>query len=85
VICLPKTTLATSKKHGNGVTQDDGQPLNWYLKSADDGDVDARYQICFSTKPGTAQWKDYGEALGWHRTGGDQGDMYGEGNLGVSY
>ena len=58
---------------GQGVTQDYGEAMKWYLKAADQGNADAQFLLGVIYFNGQGVTKDTAEALKWLRKSAAQG------------
>jgi TPR repeat protein len=59
--------------------------FNEWKPLAEQGDVDAQYNIGWLYRNGKGVLKDYKEAVKWYRKAAEQGDAFAQGNLGVMY
>ena len=50
---------------GQGVAQDYGEAMTWYLKAAEQGDADAQYNIGFMYNEAQGVSRDYVQACMW--------------------
>jgi len=62
-----------------------GEQLRKYLVKAQEGDVDAQYNLGIMYYHGEGAAKDYGEALKWFHLAADQNDADAQCNLGFMY
>jgi TPR repeat protein len=70
---------------GVGVAQDDAQAREWYLKSAEQGDVKAEFNLAHIYEDGVSAPADPAQALAWYRKAADQGYAKAQHNLGLMY
>ena len=69
----------------NGKQKDYSEAVKWYRKAAEQGYMDAQYNlgVCYEKGQGVPQ--DYFEAVKWYRKAAEQGDMDAQYNLGYCY
>ena len=72
-------------RQGLGVPQDDKEAVNWYRKSAEQGDADAQHNLGVMYKKGLGVPQDYKEAVNWYRKSAEQGDAWAQDALGLMY
>ena len=60
--------------NGQGVAQDYGEAVKWFRKAAEQGNVDAQFNLglCYEYSKGVA--KDIDEAAKWYRKAAEQGN-----------
>ena len=71
--------------NGAGISQDYGQALIWFRKSAAQGNSGSQTFLGSMYYSGQGVSQDYGQALGWFRKAVDQGNSSGEYSLGILY
>jgi TPR repeat protein len=70
---------------GKGVLQDAKEAVKWYRLSADQGYVNAQFNLGLIYANGRGVLKDDKEAVKWYRLAADQGHASAQYNLGVNY
>ena len=60
---------------GKGVQQDYKEAAKWYRLAAEQGDVDAQYNLALVYDQGKGVQQDYKEAVKWFRLAAEQGDV----------
>jgi TPR repeat protein len=60
--------------NGEGVKQDKGEAVKWYLKAAQQNDVSAQYNLALAFDEGDGVAADLLSAYFWYRLAADQGD-----------
>ena len=63
----------------------DPDPITELRRQAEQGDVEAQFQLGFRYATGRGIPQDDAEAVRWYRLAAEQGDAYAQYNLGVSY
>ena len=71
--------------YGIGTLQDYEQAVNWYRKSADQGFVDAQFNLGNMYLRGGGIEQDYTLAYSWFIKAAEQGDAASQYNLGLMY
>ena len=71
--------------NGDGVEQDYGQAMQWYLKAAEQGYALAQTNVGWLYQNGWGVAQDYGQATEWYRKAAEQGESQGQTNLGWLY
>ena len=61
------------------------EAINWYRKSAEQGDASGQAQLGYMYSNGFGVAQDYAEAVRWYRKSAEQGDAVGQVNLGYMY
>ena len=69
--------------HGNGVSQDPSEALNWFGKAAEHGSAAAENQIGFAYEHGQGVPQDYGMAEKWYRKAAEHGLSEARHNLAI--
>jgi len=59
--------------------------VKWYRKAADQGDVNAQYNLGQCYREARGLRKDYAEAVKWYRRAAEQGDAGAQYELGACY
>ena len=59
--------------------------MQWYRKAAEQGDVDAQYNLGNMYAKGRGVRQDNAQAVQWFRKAAEQGDAEAQNNLGVMY
>jgi len=59
--------------YGEGAPQDYKQAANWYLESAEQGNVDAQYALGLMCSRGDGVPQDYRRSADWYRKSAEQG------------
>ena len=72
-------------QHGQGVTQDYSQSVDWFQKAASQGNADGQENLGFMYEHGLGVTQDYTQALDWFQKSASQDDPQAEFNLGVMY
>ena len=72
-------------RNGKGVTQDNKEAVKWYRLAAEQGHVDAQYNLGWMYDKGRGVTQDYKEAMKWFRLAAEQGDEVAQYNLGFMY
>ena len=72
-------------KLGQGVQQDYEEAVKWYRLGAEQGDIDAQYNLGLMYENGQGVQQDYKEAVKWYRLGAEQGGVNAQYNLGLMY
>jgi TPR repeat protein len=79
--------LALLYYHGVGTPQDSKQAVYWYTKAAEQGHVQAQYELgklyLFSGDDEVPQ--DYKQSVYWHTKAAEQGHILAQNNLGHNY
>ena len=70
---------------GKGTNKDEVEAVKWYAKSAEQGDLDAQYNLALCYRYGRGVVKNDQEAFRWMTRVAQAGDPVGQYNLGVSY
>jgi TPR repeat protein len=70
---------------GFGVTQNDGEALGWYLKSAEHGSAGGQRAVGDFYRKGRGVTADAAEAARWYRRGADGDDIRAQHQLGELY
>ncbi len=70
---------------GDGVPQDDKEAVRWWELAAEEGDVDAQFNLGNMYRKGEGVPQDDKEAFRWYRLAAEQGDVVAQLNLGVMY
>ena len=68
------TTLAVMYYNGDGVVQDYREAVKWYTKAAQQGDVNAQYNLGVMYDKGEGVEKDDREAVKWYTKAVEQED-----------
>ncbi|MDI9408050.1 MAG: tetratricopeptide repeat protein [Candidatus Pacebacteria bacterium] len=68
-----------------GVTQDYAKAVFWYRKAAEQGYVDAQFNLGLMFAKGEGVPQDYAQALVWYRKAAEQGDAEAQNNLAIIY
>ena len=68
-----------------GVPQDYTEALKWFHKAAEQGDVNAQYNLGQMYDKGLGIPQDYTEAIKWYRKVAEQGDADAQHTLGIMY
>jgi len=71
--------------NGTGVKQDYQEAMNWFIKSANQGNSIAQYNIGLMYFNGDGVTKNYEEALKWYRKAAERGDADAQYSLGQMY
>jgi hypothetical protein len=71
--------------NGQGVTKDEAEAVNWWRKSAEQGNADAQFNLGLSYDNGLGVTKDEAEAVKWYRKAAEQGNANAQSNLGFMY
>jgi hypothetical protein len=80
--------LKIRKRHTNNrptPTPRSTDVAEYYLKAAEEGDVDAQYNLANMYRAGYGVPQDYAEALKWYKTAAGKGHIYAQFNLGQIY
>ena len=72
-------------KNGEGVPQDYAEAIHWYLKAAEQGDVNAQFNLGLMHDEGQGVAQNYIEASRWYQKAANQGDVNAQFNLGTMY
>ena len=64
---------------------DDKQAVAWYRKAAEQGNVDAQYNLGVKYEYGKGVAQDYKQAVAWYRKAAEQGDVDAQRILGMMY
>lgn len=67
------------------VPRDDAQAALWYLKAAQQGQVNAQSNLGLMYAEGRGVPRDYVEAVRWYTRAAEQGDAGAQGNLAIMY
>jgi TPR repeat protein len=67
--------------HGKGVSSDDGQAVNWYLKAAEQGHSDAQISLAMLYYNGSGVPVDYEWAVYWTVRAAEGGNVNAQGEL----
>ena len=70
---------------GHGVPMDYKQAAAWYLKAAEQGMLDAQYNLGVMYSNGQGVPQDYKQAAAWYLAASEQGAVDAQHNLGVLY
>ena len=70
---------------GRGVPEDDAEAIKWYRLAAEQGNVDAQYDLGFMYAFGPGVPQDDAEAVKWYRLAAEQGHPDAQFNLGLMY
>ena len=70
---------------GKGVAQDYAQALDWFQKSADQGNAAAQCNLGWMYQNGKGVAQDYAQALDWFQKSAAQGNAAAENKLGAMY
>lgn len=65
--------------------QNHQEAAQWYRKAAEQGDIDAQYNIAQMSYKGDGIQKNYEEAAKWYRKIAESGDSYGQYTIGHMY
>jgi TPR repeat protein len=68
-----------------GPTPDYAEAVRWYRLAAEQGDVNAQYNLGAMYGNGDGVPEDYAEAVRWYRLAAEQGDVNAQYNLGYMY
>ncbi|GHT71254.1 hypothetical protein AGMMS49950_07570 [Endomicrobiia bacterium] len=60
-------------RDGEGVKQNYKEAINWYKKSAEQGNADAQYNLGVMYHEGKGAKQDYKEAISWFKKAAEQG------------
>jgi len=71
--------------NGQGVIQDYKEAVKWYTKAAEQGNVDAQYNLGLMYNNGQGVIQDYKEAVKWYTKAAEQGNVDAQYNLGLMY
>lgn len=77
--------LGLMYEQGIGVTKDEKEALNWYLKASLQGNSNAQYNLAVLYENGRGCDVNFKEAHRWYREAVVQGDGLAVGNLGMLY
>jgi hypothetical protein len=80
-----QSLLGLAYYHGQGVSQDHAEALNWFRRAADQGDASAQFQLGVMSSQGQGVPQDYAEAMKWFRLAADQSEPQAQYNLGIIY
>jgi len=80
-----QSNLGTMYFNGFGVDKDYSKAVEWYRKSAEQGDVNGQINLGTMYFNGFGVDKDYSKAVEWYRKSAEQGDVNGQINLGAMY
>ena len=72
-------------KNGWGVPQNYAWAVKWYQKAAEQGQVNAQYNLGFMYNNGVGMPQDYAKAKKWYRKAAEQGEAISQFNLGFMY
>ena len=67
------------------MTKDDTEAVKWYRKAADQGFVQAQYNLAAMYDSGQGVPQDYAEAAKWYRKAADRGFAQAQSYLGALY
>ena len=71
--------------NGEGVLQDYKEAVKWYRLAAEQGYVDAQFNLGVVYDNGEGVPQDYAEAVKWYRLAAEQGSAKAQNNLGIMY
>jgi len=77
--------LATHYEDGRGVKQNMTEALKWYLRAADQNDLEAQVTLGYIHDVGRNVKRDDVEANLWYRKAAEQGDPWSQVSLGFKY
>jgi len=60
--------------NGQGVTKDEVEAVKWWHKAADQGNIDAQFNLGIAYSRGDGVAKNESESIKWYRRAADQGD-----------
>ena len=72
-------------ENGRGVSQDYAKAVEWFLKSAEQGDADVQCNLGRMYENGRGVSQDYAKAVEWYRKSAEQGNAAAQGQLGYMY
>jgi TPR repeat protein len=70
---------------GEGVPHDDEQAIQWYTKAAEQGHVDAQYNLALMYKHGKGVLLDFRQTVQWYTKAAEQGHVDAQFNLALMY
>jgi TPR repeat protein len=70
---------------GEGVPQDSTKVAQWYRRAAEQGNVNAQFNLGLMYRRGDGVPQDFTKAAQWYRRAAEQGDVIAQFNLGTMY
>jgi TPR repeat protein len=77
--------VARMHDYGQGVKQDIGKAIPWYVLAADQGDADSQSRLGYLYEKGIGVTRDDKRAAEWHAKAAAQGNAYSEACLATMY
>ena len=72
-------------EYGKGVGRNYSEAVNWYRKSAEQGNAMGQCNLGYMYERGQGVGQNYSEAVNWYRKSAEQGNALGQYNLGLAY
>ena len=72
-------------EYGKGVGRNYSEAVNWYRKSAEQGNAMGQNNLGAMYERGQGVGQNYSEAVNWYRKSAEQGNALGQYNLGLAY
>ncbi|MBQ26541.1 MAG: hypothetical protein CMH81_00135 [Nitrospiraceae bacterium] len=81
----PQSIFGSLYRFGERVSQDHEQAMHWYIEAAEDGYMEAQYNLASMCVEGRGGPQDYAQAMYWYTKAAEAGDTGAQTALGVMY